>query len=98
VNARGTIKATVGSVNTPILCAAALVNPGDVIIGDDDGLVVVPAAKAAEVALAAQARETRETAVRARLAAGELGLDIYDMRSKLTAAGLKYYDKPEDLK
>ncbi|MEJ0088029.1 MAG: 4-carboxy-4-hydroxy-2-oxoadipate aldolase/oxaloacetate decarboxylase [Pseudomonadota bacterium] len=98
VNAKGTIKATVGSVNTPILCAGALVNPGDVIVGDDDGLVVVPAAQAADVAQAAQAREAKETAMRARLKAGELGLDIYDMRAKLAAAGLKYYDKPEDVK
>ena len=97
VYAKGTIKATVGSVNTPILCAEALVHPGDVIVGDDDGLVVVPAAKAAEVAQAALAREQKETATRARLAAGELGLDIYDMRAKLAAAGLKYYDKPEDV-
>jgi 4-hydroxy-4-methyl-2-oxoglutarate aldolase len=98
VNAKGTIKATVGSVNVPILCAEALVNPGDVIVGDDDGVVVVPAAQAAEVAQAAQSREDNETSKRARLAAGELGLDIYDMRAKLAAAGLKYYDKPEDVK
>jgi 4-hydroxy-4-methyl-2-oxoglutarate aldolase len=98
VNAKGTIKATVGSVNTPILCAGALVNPGDVIAGDDDGLVVIPAARAAEVAQAAESREQKETATRARLAAGELGLDIYDMRAKLAAAGLKYYDQPEDVK
>ena len=90
VNAKGTIKATVGSVNTPIICAGALVNPGDVIVGDDDGVVVVPAAKAAEVAAAAQAREEKETATRARLKAGELGLDIYDMRKKLAVAGLVY--------
>src|SRR5688572_25425583 len=77
VHAKGTIKATVGSVNTPIICAGALVNPGDVIVGDDDGLVVVPAAKAVEVAAAAKSREDKETATRARLAAGELGLDIY---------------------
>jgi len=97
VNAKGTIKATVGSANTPVLCAGALVNPGDVIVGDDDGLVVVPAAQAAEVAKAAQSREQKETATRARLAAGELGLDIYEMRAKLAAAGLKYFDRPEDV-
>jgi 4-hydroxy-4-methyl-2-oxoglutarate aldolase len=90
INAKGTIKATVGSVNTPIICAGALVNPGDVIVGDDDGVVVVPAARAAAVAVAAQAREEKEVATRARLAAGELGLDIYDMRRKLEAAGLVY--------
>ena len=98
VHAKGTIKATVGSVNTPILCAGALVNPGDVIVGDDDGVVVVPAARATEIAHAAQAREDKEAAARARLTTGELGLDIYDMRAKLAGAGLTYYDKPEDLK
>jgi 4-hydroxy-4-methyl-2-oxoglutarate aldolase len=90
INAKGTIKATVGSVNTPVICAGALVNPGDVIVGDDDGVVVVPAARAAEVAAAAQLREEKEAATRARLKAGELGLDIYDMRLKLAAAGLVY--------
>jgi 4-hydroxy-4-methyl-2-oxoglutarate aldolase len=98
VHAKGTIKATVGSVNTPIVCAGALIHPGDVIVGDDDGVVVVPAARAAEVAQAAQAREDKEAATRARFKAGELGLDIYDMRAKLKAAGLVYYDAPDDVK
>ena len=98
VNAKGTIKATVGSVNVPVVCAGALVHPGDVIVADDDGVVVVLAAKAAEVAAAAQAREDKEGATRARLKAGELGLDLYGMRDKLKAAGLKYYEDPEDAK
>jgi 4-hydroxy-4-methyl-2-oxoglutarate aldolase len=98
VNAKGTIKATVGSVNTPVVCAGAVVNPGDVVVGDDDGVVVVPAAKAMEIADAAQAREDKEAATRARLKAGELGLDIYNMRDKLKAAGLAYYDNLEDVK
>jgi 4-hydroxy-4-methyl-2-oxoglutarate aldolase len=90
VHAKGTVKATVGSVNTPVICAGALVHPGDVIVADDDGVVVVPKARAAEVAAAAAARETKEAANRTRLAAGELGLDIYGMRDALTKAGLKY--------
>jgi 4-hydroxy-4-methyl-2-oxoglutarate aldolase len=98
VHARGTIKSKVGSVNVPVTCAGALVHPGDVIVGDDDGVVVVPAAKAAEVAQASRVREDKEAATRARLKVGELGLDIYDMRDKLKAAGLVYYDTPDDVK
>jgi 4-hydroxy-4-methyl-2-oxoglutarate aldolase len=92
VSAKGTVKATVGSVNVPVICGGALVCPGDVVLGDDDGVVVVPRARAAEVAKAAEAREAKEAATRARLAAGELGLDIYGMRENLTKAGLTYYD------
>ena len=91
VHAKGTVKATVGSVNTPIVCAGALVHPGDVIVGDDDGVVVVPKLHAASVAAAAAAREAKEAATRQRLAAGELGLDVYGMRESLAKAGLKYF-------
>jgi 4-hydroxy-4-methyl-2-oxoglutarate aldolase len=97
VYAKGTVKATVGSVNTPIICAGALVHPGDVIIADDDGVVVVPKALAASVAAAAAARETKEAGTRRRLAAGELGLDVYGMREPLARAGLVYFDDEADL-
>jgi 4-hydroxy-4-methyl-2-oxoglutarate aldolase len=92
VSAQGTVKATAGSVNVPVVCAGALVNPGDIIVGDADGVVVVPRERAAEVVKAGRDRVAKEEKTRARLRNGELGVDFYGLREKLKQLGVEYVD------
>ena len=96
ISAKGTVKSSVGSVNVPVVCAGVQVKPGDVIVADDDGVVVVPRLDAAKVAKAGEEREKKEAANRPRLEKGELSLDIYGMRKPLEEKGLKYVDGPLD--
>jgi 4-hydroxy-4-methyl-2-oxoglutarate aldolase len=96
INAKGTVKSTVGAVNVPIVCAGQSVTPGDVVVADDDGVVIVERAAAAAVLAAGRKRIENEAAKRERLAKGELGLDLYNMRPRLKEAGLMYLDSLDD--
>jgi 4-hydroxy-4-methyl-2-oxoglutarate aldolase len=96
ISATGTVKETLGDVNIPIVCGGQMIAPGDVVVADDDGVVTVPRLRAAEVAHASQEREDKEAAARARYQAGELGLDVNNMRERLARKGLVYVDEPEE--
>ena len=93
ISPQGTVKASPGSVNGPVVCAGILVNPGDVIVGDADGVVVVPRATAADVAKAGQQRIAKEVKTRERLAKGELGVEFYGLRAKLKELGVEYVEE-----
>jgi 4-hydroxy-4-methyl-2-oxoglutarate aldolase len=97
VSARGTVKATSGCVNVPIVCAGEQIRPGDVVVADDDGVVVVRREDAADAVKKSRERVEKERETRKRLAAGELGLDLYGMRERLAEAGLEYVDSPDDV-
>ncbi len=98
ISAKGTVKSTLGAVNVPVVCAGVNVEPGDVVVADDDGVVVVPKAAAAEVAQKGEKRKADEDGKRQKLASGVLGLDMYGMREPLAKAGLVYVDDPSDVK